>query len=117
MGRLFAVAQPPGEFEDLSDRQFGQQPHRQHHPQHDLVGQRTASRIDPAGGRKSLLNVLGSDNLFQSRQSVQDPACFISRQRTSSLMHASRSLLVALGPDKPKVTRGCDLRLFQRYWP
>ena len=104
-------------FEDLSDRQVGQQPHGQHHPQDDLVGQTTASRIDAASGRKRLLNVLGADNLFQSRQSVHDPACFISRQRTSSLMHASRSLLVALVLDKPKVTRGCDLRLFQRYWP
>ena len=34
---------------------------------------------------KIMLNVLGSDNLFQTRQSIQKPACVISRQRTSSL--------------------------------
>jgi hypothetical protein len=35
------------------------------------------------------------DNLFQSSQSIQNPARFIDRKRTSSLMHASHSLHVA----------------------
>ena len=116
MGRLLALAQPPGVFEDLSDRQIGQQPHRQYHPQNDLVSQPTASRIDPASGRERLLNVRGADNLFQSRQAIQNPARVIGRQRAMSLWHASHSLLGALLVRKPKVTEGCDLRLFQRYW-
>ena len=115
MGRLLALAQPPGVFEDLSDRQIGQQPHRQYHPQNDLVSQPTASRIDPASGRERLLNVRGADNLFQSRQAIQNPARVIGRQRAMSLWHASHSLLGALLVRKPKVTEGCDLRLFQRY--
>ena len=116
MGRLFTLAQPPGMFEDLADRQVGEQPHGEHDPENDFMGQRTATGIDAAGGVERLLNVLGADNLFESRQSIQNPARFIGRQRTSSLMHASRSLLVASVFSKPKVTRGCDLRLFQRYW-
>ncbi len=116
MGRLFAWAQPPGVFEDLTDRQVGQQAHRQHHPQDDLVSQRTASRIDLSGGRERLLNVVGADHLFESHQSIQNPARVIGRQRALSLGHASHSLLGALWVGKPKVTGGCDLRLFQRYW-
>ena len=114
--RLLAFAEPPGGLEDLSDRQIGQQPHGQHHPQDDLVRQPTAARIDPAGGRERLLNVLGADHLFESRQSIQNPARVIGRQRAMSLWHASHSLLGALLVGKPKVTGGCDLRLFQRYW-
>ena len=68
-------------------------------------------------GRKSLLNVLRADNLFESRQSVQCPASFISWQCTSSLMRASRSLLVALIVRKHKVTRGCDLHYFNGIGP
>ena len=114
--RLLAFAEPPGGLEDLSDRQIGQQPHGQHHPQDDLVRQPTAARIDPASGRERLLNVLGADHLFESRQSIQNPARVVGRQRAMSLWHASHSLLGALLVGKPKVTGGCDLRLFQRYW-
>ena len=114
--RLLAFAEPPGGLEDLSDRQIGQQPHGQHHPQDDLVRQPTAARIDPASGRERLLNVLGADHLFESRQSIQNPARVVGRQRAMSLWHASQSLLGALLVGKPKVTGGCDLRLFQRYW-
>ena len=114
--RLFAFAEPPGGLEDLSDRQIGQQPHGQHHPQDDLVRQPTLRRIDPASGREHLLNVLGADHLFESRQSIQNPARVVGRQRAMSLWHASHSLLGALLVGKPKVTGGCDLRLFQRYW-
>ena len=116
MRRLLTLTEPPGVLEDLSDGQVGQQPHRQHHPQHDLVSQRTEARIDPAGGRECLLNVRGADNLFQSRQPIQDPARVIGRQRALSLWHLSHGLLVASVLSKPKVTGGCDLRLFQRYW-
>ena len=38
-------AEPPGVLEDLSDRQVGQQSHREHHPEDDLVGQ-DATRAD-----------------------------------------------------------------------
>ena len=113
--RLLAFAEPPGGLEDLSDRQIGQQPHGQHHPQDDLVRQPTAARIDPASGRERLLNVLGADHLFESRQSIQNPARVVGRQRAMSLWHASHSLLGALLVRKPKITGGCDLRLFQRY--
>jgi hypothetical protein len=91
-------------FEYLTDWQVREQPHGEHDPQDDLVGQQTLSRIDTASGSQRLSNVLGPDNLFQTRQSIQDPACVISRQRTSSLMHASHSLHVALVQSKPKVT-------------
>jgi hypothetical protein len=37
---------------------------------------------------------LGADHLFQSRQSIQNPARIIDRKRTSSLLHASHSLPV-----------------------
>src|SRR5271157_3980318 len=55
-------------------------------------------------------------SLFQSRQPIQDPARVIGRQRALSLWHLSHGLLVASVLGKPKVTGGCDLRLFQRYW-
>ncbi len=51
---------------------------------------------------KGLANGLGWDNLFESRQSVQNPARFIGRQRALSLWHASHSLLVAWVLSKPK---------------
>src|SRR5271165_4450601 len=79
------------------------------------VGEFAASLIGSAGSRKGLANGLGRDNLFQSRQSIQDPARLIGRQRALSLWHASHSLLAAWVLSKPKVTGGCDLRLFQRY--
>jgi hypothetical protein len=115
MGRLLALAEPPGVFEDLSDRQVGQHSHRQHHPHDDLVSQLAAARIDPARGLERLPDGRGRDNLFESRQSIQDPARVIGRQRAMSLWHASHSLLGALWVVNPKVTGGCDLRLFQRY--
>jgi len=71
MGRVFPAAQSPGVLEDLADRQVGKQAHRQYHPEHDLVGQGTSSRVDSARGRESLFNVLRADNLFQSRQTIQ----------------------------------------------
>ena len=104
IGRLFTLPQPPGMFEDLADRQVCEQPHGEHDPQDDLVGQQTLSRIDTASGHQRLLNVLGPDNLFQTRQSIQNPACVISRQRTSSLMHVNHSLHVTWVQSKPKVT-------------
>jgi len=65
------------------------------------------------GGRKSLFNLVGEGNLFGC-QSAHGPACFVGRQRTSALMHASRSLVVASVVAKPKVPRGCDFCLFQQ---
>ena len=115
MGRLFTLAQPPGMFEDLANRQFGEQPHGEHHPENDFMSQRTLTGVDPSRGVECLLDELGADNLFQSRQSIQNPARFIDRKRTSSLLHASHSLHIALVVSKPKVTGGWDLRLFQRY--
>ena len=73
--------------------------------QDDLVGQRAASRIDPAGGLEGLADGLGRDNLFQSRQSIQDPARVIGRQRAMSLWHASHGLLVALGSEQTQGNR------------
>ena len=104
MGRLFTLAQPTGMFEDLANRQFGEQPHGEHNPEDDFMSQRTLAGVDPASGVERLLNMLGADNLFQARHSIQYPARFIGRKRTSSLMHASHSLHVALVGSKPKVT-------------
>ena len=113
---LFAVAKSTSVLEDLANGQVGEEPHGKHHPKDNFVGQFAASLIASSSGLKGLANGLGWDNLFESRQSIQDPPRFIGRQRTLSLMHASHSLLVASFVGKPKVTRGCDLRLFQRYW-
>ena len=116
MGGLLTRAEPPGVFEDLADRQVGQQSHGQDHPAHDLVSESAAPLVDTAGGRECLANGLGRDNLFQSRQAVQDPARLIGRQRALSLWHASHGLRAAWVLGKPKVAGGHDLRLFQRYW-
>ena len=102
-------------LEDLADRQVGQQPHREHHPEDDLVGQDAIARVDPPGRRQRLSDVVGADNLFESRQAIQDPARLIGRERALSSWHASRGLLVASVLSKPKVTGGCDLRPFERY--
>ena len=67
--------------------------------------------------RRAWRTASGGDNLFESRQAIQDPARLIGRQRALSLWHASHGLLVAWVLSKPKVTRGRDLRLFQRYCP
>ena len=112
-----ADAESPRVLEDLADRQLGQQPHGQDHPANDFVRQCAASRIRLAGDLKGLANGLGRDNLFESRQTIQDPARVVGRERAMSLWHASRSLLVAGVVNKPKLTGGCDLRLFQRYCP
>jgi hypothetical protein len=95
MGRLFTLAQPPGMFEDLANRQFGEQPHGEHDPKDDFMSQRTLTGIDPPSGVECLLDILGVDNLFQARKSIQNPTSYINRKRTSSLMHASHSLHVA----------------------
>ena len=60
-------------------------------------------------------HVVGADNLFESRQAIPDPARVIGRQNALSSWHASHGLLVASVLSKPKVTGGCDLRLFERY--
>ena len=57
------------------------------------------SWIDPAGRLEGLANGLGRDNLFESRQAIQDPARVIGRQGAMSLWHASHGLLVGLGPE------------------
>jgi len=116
MGRLFIFAQPSGLFEDLANRQVGEQAHGEYDPKDDFISQHTLAGVDPTGGVERLLKILGADNLFQSRQSIQNPARVIGRKRTLSLMHASPSLHVASVLSKPKVTGGWDLRLFQRYW-
>ena len=117
MRGLLAEAKPACVLEDLADRQLGQDSHGQHHPADDFVGQHTTALIGSAGVRKHLANGLGRDNLFQSRQSIQEPARRIGRQRALSWLHRSHSLLGTLLVPKPKITRGRDLRLFQRYWP
>ncbi len=116
MRGLLAEAKPACVLEDLADRQLGQDSHGQHHPADDFVGQHTTALIGSAGVRKHLANGLGRDNLFQSRQSIQEPARRIGRQRALSWLHRSHSLLGTLLVPKPKITRGRDLRLFQRYW-
>src|SRR5262249_26143511 len=110
-------SEPACVLEDLADRQLGQDPHGQDHPTDNFMGQATTTGIGPSGSRQGLAKGLGRDNLFQSRQAIQDPARLIGRQRALSLWHASHSLLGALLVGKPKVTGGYDLRLFQRYWP
>ena len=111
MRGLLAEAKPACVLEDLADRQLGQDSHGQHHPADDFVGQHTTALIGSAGVRKHLANGLGRDNLFQSRQSIQEPARRIGRQRALSWLHRSHSLLGTLLVPKPKITRGRDLRL------
>src|SRR5271165_6715863 len=94
MRRLLTFAQPSGMFEDLANRQFGEQPHSEHNPENDIMSQRSLARIDSSRDVECLLDMLGADNLLQSRQAIQDPPPFIDRKRTSSLMHASHSLHV-----------------------
>jgi hypothetical protein len=89
-------------LEDSADRQLGQQSHGQDHPADDFVGEFAASLIGSAGSHKGLANGLGRDNLFQSRQSIQDPARLIGRQRALSFWHASHSLLAAWVLNKPR---------------
>ena len=116
MRRRFTDAEAAGVLEDLPDGQLGQQSHGEHHPKDDLMGQGTFAGIDSSGGLKRLSNGLGWDNLFQSRQSIKHPPRRIGRQRALSSLHLGHSLLGVLESGKPKVTGGCDLRLFQRYW-
>ena len=87
MGTLLADSEPACMLEDLADRQVGQQPHGQDHPANDLVGQCATSLIGFTGGREDLANGLGRDNLFQSRQAIQDPARRIGRQCALSVRH------------------------------
>ena len=50
MRRLLADAESSGVLEDLPDRQVGQDPHREHDPEDDLVGQHAAHvLIRPVG--------------------------------------------------------------------
>ena len=74
------------------------------------------SLIGSPSGYEGLANSLRRDSLFESRQSIQDPARLIGRQRALSLWHASHCLLAIWVLSKPKITGGRDLRLFQRYW-
>jgi hypothetical protein len=115
MGSLLTEAEPACVLEDLADWQVVQQSHGQDHPANDFVGQCAPSLIGFPGGRKGLANGLRRDNVFQSRQSVQNPARRIGRQRALSGLHRRHSLLGALLVGKHKVTGGRDLRLFQRY--
>ena len=103
-------------LKDLADRQLGQQSHGQNHPADDFVCKFAASLIGSSSSRKGLANGLGRDSLLQSRQSIQDLARLIGRQRALSLWHASHCLLAIWVLSKPKITGGRDLRLFQRYW-
>src|SRR5438309_4000232 len=114
-GRL-AEAESAGVLEDLADGQLGQDPHGQDHPADDLMGQLATARIEPSRRPEGLADGLGGDNLFESRQAIQDPPRRIGWQGAMSSWHASLGLLVAWVLSKPKVTRGRDLRLFRRYW-
>jgi hypothetical protein len=79
MRGLLADREPAGALEDLADGQFGQDPHGQHHPADDLMGQLAAPGIDPAGVLEGLADGFGRDNLFEARQPIQDPPRVIGR--------------------------------------
>jgi hypothetical protein len=113
MRRWFADAKSTSVLEDLSNGQLGEDSHGEHHRKDDSVGQGAFSGIDPSGGLKCLLDRFGWDNLFQSRQSIEDPPRLIGRQGALDSVHQRHSLLGALLVGKPKVTGGCDVRLFQ----
>jgi len=72
-------------FEDLADRQLGQYSHCQNHPTDYLMSKFTLPLIDTPGGYEGLANSLRRDNLFESRQPIQNPARLIGRQRALSL--------------------------------
>ena len=116
MGRALADAEATRMLEDLADGQVRQQSHGEHDPQDDLMGQGASAGIDPSGVLECLSNGVGWDNLIQSRQSIEHPPRRIGRQRALSWLHPRHSLLGALLVGNPKVTGGCDLRLFQRPW-
>jgi hypothetical protein len=71
-------------FEDLADRQLSQYSHCQDHPTDYLMSEFAPSLIDSPSGYEGLANSLRRDNLFESRQSIQNPARFIGRQRALS---------------------------------
>ena len=95
MGRAFAGSEPAAQLEDLADRHVGEDPHGQDDPEDDLVSQRAWARIDPAGRRERLSEIVGADNLGQSRDPIENPARCVGRQGAVSLWHASHGLRVA----------------------
>ncbi len=80
MRRGLAEAEPSGELEDLTDGHVGEQAHGQDDPADDLMSQSAASRVDASGGRESLSDVLGPDNVLESGQAIQDAAELIGPQ-------------------------------------
>ena len=113
--RVFFLPHAPGVLEHLTNRQGCEQTHCQHHPEHDLVVQLAAMRIDFFGRHESLRQKVGSDNLLQSRQSIQNSIRLIGRKRRASWLSHCHSLPGSLVLSKHKVPDGCGLREDERY--
>ena len=90
----------PSMLEHLSDRQIGQDPHGQDHPQHDLMGQLTSPQVDTFRRQQHVPNHGGRDNLLQSRQPTQNPDRYVGRK------YATDILAVAWSPDGRRVAAG-----------
>ena len=108
--------QPTCLLEHLTNRQFGENTHRQYHPNDNFVRQLASPRIDTIGVFQDLPNVCRSDNLFQGNQPIQNPARFVGRKHATSLLLHCHSLLARGRTSNPNFSGGCDLRLFQRSW-
>ena len=115
VGRRFAGLQASRRFEDLPDRQVGPDAHGQDDPKDHLAGQDTSTAVKTGGVLQGLLNAIGSDNLFEEQQPIENPSCLICRQQATSLSHR-HSLPETQVLSKLKVSDGCDLRFVQRYW-
>ena len=113
--RAFSGTRKPGSLENLANRNMGEDSHRLHHPQDDLVRQLASTRIDPPSLQQHLPNRLGINNLFQSSQPITNPPRNVGRKRATSLSHLRASLLAVEWFNHHKLSGGFDFRLFQRY--
>lgn len=113
----FAGAKASGVLEDLSDGQVGEDSHSQDDPEDDLAGQSAATAVEASGILQGLPDLLGSDNLFQQKQAVQNASRLANGEHTQFLIHLGHSLPETCVGDKHKVSGGCDLCFVKRYCP
>src|SRR5207253_822208 len=116
-----------GGLEDLADGHLGEDAHGQDQPAGDLEGQGAAAAVQAAGVAEHLQKLAWGDNLLQEEQAVEDALALTQRQGALPLcpgflhpcccllrfllLGLHRGLLGDLVLSKPKLPRGCDLRL------
>src|SRR5271154_2740050 len=57
--------------EDLAEGQFGEEPHGEDDPEHDLVGKPAVGTIASSGVREDLAQAFGADKFVKRRQAFQ----------------------------------------------